>query len=101
MSAIAYTVTASFPDAQLRDEYVRWLRSGHVDAVLRGGAAHAEVVLVEDPSAPPSVQSRYVFPDRAAYDRYVATLAPALRAEGVRLFGDRGVRFERMLGTIL
>ncbi|MDX2132507.1 MAG: DUF4286 family protein [Planctomycetota bacterium] len=101
MHQVVYTVAAFLPDDAVRQEYVRWLQDGHTAAVVRGGALAAEVVLVLEPAAPPQVITRYVFPDRAAYDRYVAEVAPALRAEGVQRFGTRGVRFERTLGTIL
>lgn len=102
MPAVSYVVTAALPDVATRDEYARWLLDGHVQAVLAGGANRAEVIGIEDPATPLAVQSRYEFPDRAAFDRYIAEVAPRLRAEGVARFGSRpGVSFARLVGTIL
>lgn len=100
MERTIYVVTATFPDESVRREYLRWLRDGHVDRVVRGGAESGEIIEIEEPAAPLSVQTRYVFADRAAYDRYVREHAPALRAEGMALFGpSRGVTMSRMLGV--
>ena len=102
MSGIAYTVIASFPDERTREEYIGWLRGGHIDLVLAGGAESAAVVRMEEPAEPPRVEVRYRFADRGAYQRYIERHAPALRAEGLRLFGGRpGVRFERTVGEVL
>lgn len=102
MPAIAYTVLATFPDRALADAYILWLTTGHTEAVILGGASSASVVRVSDPADPPQVESRYVFPDRQAFDRYVSEIAPPLRADGLKRFGpDRGVRMERRIGEIV
>lgn len=101
MPALAYIVTAAFPNDALRHEFVRWLKAGHTDAVLRGGAATAEVLVVDEPAEPLTVQVRYTFPDRGSYDRYVREFAPALRSEGLRMFGpEKGISMTRHVGTI-
>lgn len=102
MAAIAYTVIATFPDPGLADEYVAWFEDGHVDAVIEGGARSAMIVRVIEPSEPTQVETRYVFRSREDFDRYVAKVAPALRADGLRRFGpERGIRMERRLGHVL
>lgn len=102
MLRIAYTVIATFPNRDLAKAYIDWLTSGHVQAVLAGGAASGVVVEISDPADPPQVESRYVFPDRDALDRYVREVAPALRADGLQRFGpERGVRMERRIGQII
>jgi len=101
MLRIAYTVIATFPNRDLAKAYIDWLTAGHVQAVLAGGAASGAVVEISDPADPPQVESRYVFPDRDAFDRYVRDIAPALRADGLQRFGpERGVRIERRIGQI-
>jgi len=101
MGKTIYVVTATFPDDSVRREYLHWLKEGHVDRVVQGGAQCGEVIEILEPAAPFSVQTRYVFADRAAYDRYVRDHAPALRAEGMERFGPaRGVNFSRMVGVI-
>lgn len=100
MSTMAYTVTAILPDVGIREAYVGWLHGGHLRAVLDGGAEEARVVVVEEPVAPIRVETRYVFASREALERYLRDVAPVLRAEGVSLFGSRGVRFERSIGVL-
>jgi len=102
-SAVRYMVTANVgTDSKLRDEYLAWLKDGHVQAVVDGGATSAEVILLDGDGASEGfrIVSSYLFPNRAAYDKYVATVAPKLREEGKALFGTRDVSFSRMLGEI-
>ncbi|HVZ93665.1 MAG TPA: DUF4286 family protein [Phycisphaerales bacterium] len=106
MSAVAYTVTAILPEETIAERYIAWLEDGHVDAVIAGGAHSATIVRLDrEPSDPPGVERvevRYIFPTRAVFEKYVEVYAPALRSEGIKLFGpDSGVRFERRTGTIV
>jgi len=107
MSRVWYAVIATLPDQSATDDYVGWLRSGHLSAVLAGGATTAQIIAIERtpndglPAAARRVMTQYAFPDRQAFDDYVAHHAPALRADGLSRFGpDRGVRFERLVGEI-
>lgn len=101
---ICYTVTATLPDAEIERSYIRWLESGHVDAVVDGGAHSGMIVrLDQDPEGDPHrVQTVYVFPTREAFDGYVRHTAPALREDGVKRFGSvAGVSFLRTIGEIV
>jgi hypothetical protein len=99
---VAYTVTAAFPTAAAREEFIAWLRSGHVQGVLAGGAISASVVRVDEPDRPVRAQACYVFPNPAVFRTYLSDHAPSLREEGLRRFPpDSGVRFERQVGTIV
>ncbi len=104
MSAIAYTVRAHCPDPQTAREYARWLRDGHLDRVIAGGALSATVLLLDPPAAaaPSTIEVRYLFPTRERLDRYLKEFAPALRAEGLQRFPpERGITYERTVGEIL
>ncbi len=104
MSAIAYTVSATLPDDDTAARYIAWLEDGHIDAVIKGGAHSAMIVRMEreSPTDPPRVETRYIFATRAAFETYVQHHAPALRAEGLKLFGPAsGVRFARSIGQVL
>lgn len=102
MGAIAYSVIASLPDEATAREYLAWLEDGHVDQVVQHGAHAAMIVRVLEPASPLQVETRYIFANRQAFDRYVADVAPALRADGLKRFPpERGVRFERRLGEIV
>lgn len=99
---IAYSVYASLSDPDTRDEYIAWLRGGHVEAVVAAGASEARIVAVEDPGSPIQVQVHYIFPDRPSLDRYLRDHAPRLRAEGVARFpASRGIALRREVGVIL
>jgi hypothetical protein len=98
---LAYTVIARFPDEATRDEYVEWLRGGHVAQVIKGGATSASIVTLDRPAAadPVEIEVRYLFPSRGVFDAYVEHHAPALRSEGLAKFPpERGVTFRRTIG---
>ncbi len=88
----------SSPEATAR-EFVDWLANSHVRAVIRGGASGATIVRLD--GGPIRVETRYLFPSRQAFGAYERDHAPALREDGVRRFGDRGVIFERRVGEVV
>src|SRR5690606_5027785 len=102
---IAYTVTATLPGAALAEEYIAWLTGGHVADVIAGGAVRGQIARLDpgpEASGAVRIEVRYLFPDRAAFDRYEREGAPRLRAEGLARFGpDRGVTFERRVGEVV
>ncbi len=107
MAKVYYAVTATLPTPELADAYIRWLEDGHIDAVLGCGAHSAMIVRLERspgdglPDSAYRVMAQYLFSTRELFDHYVEHHAPALRAEGLRLFGsDRGVSFERRIGEV-
>lgn len=100
MAEIAYTVTATFPDRQLAEQWLQWLRDGHIAEVLAGGATVADVVALDSPAL--AYEVRYRFPSREAFDRYEKDFAPRLRADGLRLFPvERGIAYRRSVGAII
>lgn len=100
--ALAYTVTARFEDLDVAEEFVHWLRHGHMQAVMAGGADRAEVVRWTEPEEEQhTVTVRYRFPDRDAFERYMEAHAPMLQEEGAERFPpSRGVTFSRTIGEI-
>jgi len=98
--SLRYTVTARFEDAAVAEEWLEWLRTGHCQAVLDGGATRAEVLQLE--SAPVVLEVRYNFPDRATLAAYEQHHAPALRAEGLARFPtERGIVYGRTVGAVV
>jgi hypothetical protein len=94
-----YTITATFPDRTLADEWLRWLREGHVAEVLAGGATRAEIVALDAPAH--AYEVRYQFPSREAFEQYEREGAPRLRAEGLRLFPvEKGIHYRRSTGVV-
>jgi hypothetical protein len=102
MPLLAYTVIATLPSEAAAAEYAAWLRDGHLDAVIAGGARSAQVVRIVEPPEPVEIEVRYLFESRAAFDRYVRETAPRLRAEGLARFGPAsGVSFRRTVGEVV
>jgi hypothetical protein len=102
MSAIAYTVIATLPDAPTTAEYIHWLNTDHLQKVVAAGARRGDIVRIEQPAEPHQVETRYEFPDRQAFEVYLKTAAPGLRAEGLEKFpAERGVKFERRVGIVM
>src|SRR5262249_6899847 len=98
---VAYTVDVAFRDAGLAETWLAWLRGGHLAAVLAGGAEHAEVVEL-DAAEGRAFEVRYRFASREAFDAYERDRAPALRAEGLRLFPvEKGVTYRRWTGNVV
>lgn len=96
---LLYTVAATFDDAAVAEEWVAWLRDGHLAEVIAGGATEAEVVRL-DAEGPARLEARYRFPSREAFARYEREHAPRLRAEGMARFpAERGVRLARSIGV--
>lgn len=97
-----YSVLATMPTQALRDAYVEWLSTGHIEDVVQGGAESGEVIVLDraSDSEPWQVLTRYVFPSRDVFDRYVLLHAPCLRAEGIAKFGQ-SVSFERHIGEVV
>ena len=99
----SYTVAAEFTDASIRDEWVAWLRDGHLADVFRGGAIRAEVIVEDVPEGqPPRAEVRYHFASREAFATYEREHAPRLRAEGLERFPPaRGIRYVRRTGHVV
>jgi hypothetical protein len=107
----SYTVTATFDDPAIADEWVAWLRDEHVRDVIDAGAVDGEVVMLNsdegyaasgsDPKRQ-TCEVRYHFSDRAAFETYVRDHAPRLREEGLKRFPlERGIVYSRRSGEVV
>ncbi|HWB18788.1 MAG TPA: DUF4286 family protein [Phycisphaerales bacterium] len=96
---VAYTVRAECADAQVAEEWIAWLRNGHLAEVLNGGALCADVVRLDGEKIVCEV--RYVFASSESFAQYEKEFAPKLRAEGVRKFPpERGIIYARSVGNV-
>lgn len=98
---VRYTVIATLISKEVLDEYVDWLTTGHVQALVeRGSALSAEVQVIQGDEF--RVSASYIFANLASYDTYVNGLALELRVEGIQKFVDtkKAIKFERSIGEI-
>jgi hypothetical protein len=100
MGEICYTVGATFHDVAIAEQWLRWLREGHIAEVMAAGATDAEIVRMDGMTH--GFEVRYRFPSREAFARYEAEHAPRLRPEGLRLFPpEKGITYRRTVGESL
>ena len=93
-----YTVSAAFDHEAVAVEWLEWLRAGHCQEVLDGGALQVEVLRLD--SMPCHFEARYVFQDRAAFIAYENSVAPVLRQDGLQRFPEsRGICYARSTGS--
>jgi hypothetical protein len=99
----AYTVTCTFDDAAVADEWIAWLRDEHLRDVCEAGALDAQVARMDgEQEGKAIVQVRYHFADRDAFARYERDHAPRLREEGLKRFPlEQGLAYTRSTGEIV
>ena len=92
-----YSVRSTFTNAEVRAEFVAWLRGGHLADVVKAGALDAEIVEFDaENGAIGDVETRYHFASRAAFEAYASGPAVPLRAEGAAKFPpSRGIVMQR------
>lgn len=102
---IYYAVICSIKHDNKVSEWLEWLENGHIDDVKKGGAIDVRIIRhdpEDDLSEETTLEVQYVFPDRQAFDRYVAEYAPKLRQEGLDKFPpEDGFSYSRQTGDIL
>lgn len=105
MTQIAYTVIVSIRYQTKIDEWLEWMRGGHIDEVIKGGADSAEIVRLdpEHESQPEVIfEVRYKFKDRGTFETYLENHAPRLRREGLERFPlADGFHYKRSVGEII
>ncbi|MBM7774723.1 hypothetical protein JOD54_004927 [Actinokineospora baliensis] len=94
---VIYAVRVDFPDPAVRDDYLKWITTGHAAAVVAAGALSAEVLSLADGA----LEMRYAFSDRAALAAYESGPAVALRAEVGELFPAGSFTVTRSTGEIV
>jgi hypothetical protein len=99
MEMVGYTVACRFVtgDQELANNWLAWLRDGHLQDVIDGGARSAEVIRVDD--SVPHYEIHYRFVTRESLDRYLRDFSPRLREEGLAKFPlSLGLEYRRSTG---
>lgn len=105
MTPIAYTVSTTIMYESKAQEWLNWLRNGHIDDVLKSGAESAKIIRLDpldDNQRETTYEVHYIFPNRKIFEIYLEKHAPRLRAEGLEKFPlEDGFRYHRTIGEVL
>jgi len=100
-----YTVNCKFTSDDRHDvsaSWLDWLKHGHIQDVVAGGASGAEIVRMTSGENELVFEIRYRFPDHETFIAYETNHAPRLREEGLAKFPlKRGLSYERTTGELL
>ncbi len=96
---LLYIVTTEIDNTDTAQKWLVWLKGGHLQAVLAGGASAASVYRAQaEGPAPVRIEVHYQFASADVLERYLREAAPALRAEGLAAFPPAsGVRLSRRI----
>jgi hypothetical protein len=99
---IAYTVTATFANPRIADEWVAWLREEHLAEVLAAGALDGEVIRMDGAEhSAVRCEVRYHFASRESFEAYERDHASRLRTQGLERFPpERGIQYQRTVGQM-
>lgn len=105
MPQISYTVSVTIRHETKEKEWLEWMENGHIQDVIAGGAAGAEIIRLErdDKDTPGATyEIRYTFASREVFDTYLERHAPRLRQEGLERFPpEDGFTYRRSVGNII
>jgi hypothetical protein len=98
-----YNVTVNLEDS-IHDEWMDWMTQKHLAEVMATGCFVAHRILkvlteVENNGTTYSVQ--YYFNSMTDFERYQDKYAPALRQEGLKMFGEKMLAFRTLLEIVV
>ncbi|AEW86713.1 DUF4286 family protein [Flavobacterium columnare] len=99
---IIYNVTVNIHES-IHDQWFDWMQNKHIAEVIGTGkftSAKMVKVLVEEELGGITYAVQYFTDSKETLQRYYEEDAPALREEGLRLFGDKMLAFRTELEII-
>ncbi|MBQ0909199.1 DUF4286 family protein [Flavobacterium sp. F-328] len=99
---ILYNVTTNIHES-VHDQWMIWMQHKHIPEMLATGkftAARMVRVLVEEEMGGVTYSVQYTTDSKATLESYYQEDAPTMRAEGVKLFGDKMLAFRTELQLI-
>jgi Domain of unknown function (DUF4286) len=96
---VLYIVTAEIDESDVAAHWLQWIKGGHLQAVMAGGASNATVYqTAAEAGAPVRIEVHYRFGSTDGLQHYLNETAPRLRAEGLAAFPPAsGVRLSRRI----
>ncbi|MFY8110847.1 MAG: DUF4286 family protein [Flavobacterium sp.] len=99
---IIYNVTINIHES-VHDKWMIWMQQKHIPEILATGKfsnARMVRVLVEEEMGGLTYSVQYTTDSRETLQKYYQEDAPALREEGLKLFGDKMLAFRTELEVI-
>lgn len=99
---IIYNVTINIHES-VHDKWMIWMQHKHIPEMLATGKfinARLVRVLVEEEMGGLTYSVQYTTDSKATLQKYYDEDAPALREEGLKLFGDKMLAFRTELEVI-
>ena len=99
---IIYNVTINIHES-VHDQWMDWMQNKHIADVLATGkftSARMVKVLVDEEMGGVTYSVQYTTDSKATLESYYQEDAPAMRAEGAKLFGDKMLAFRTELQLI-
>ncbi len=99
---IIYNVTINIHES-VHDQWLSWMQQKHIPEILATGkffSARIVKVLVEEEMGGTTYSIQYETDSKATLEAYYNEDAPAFRAEGIALFGDKMLAFRTELELI-
>ena len=99
---IIYNVTTNIHES-VREKWMIWMQHKHIPEMLATGkfsSARMVRVLIEEEMGGTTYSVQYTTDSSETLQKYYQEDAPALRDEGVKLFGDKMLSFRTELEVI-
>lgn len=99
---IIYNVTTNIHES-VHDQWMIWMQHKHIPEMLASGkfsSAKMTRVLIEEEMGGTTYSVQYTADSKETLQKYYQEYAPALREEGIKLFGDKMLSFRTELEVI-
>jgi hypothetical protein len=99
---IIYNVTINIHES-VHDQWLAWMQQKHIPEILATGkfsSARIVKVLIEEEMGGTTYSVQYSCENKAILQSYYDEDAPAFRAEGLKLFGDKMLAFRTELELV-
>ena len=99
---IIYNVTTNIHES-VHEKWMIWMQHKHIPEMLatrKFSSARMVRVLIEEEMGGTNYSVQYITDSKATLEKYYQEDAPALREEGMKLFGDKMLSFRTELELI-
>ena len=99
---IIYNVTTNIHES-VHDQWMIWMQHKHIPEMIATGkfiSARLVRVLIEEEMGGVTYSAQYTTDSKATLEKYYQEDAPAMQAEGQKLFGEKMLTFKTELQVI-